>query len=86
MKRKRYEKKNDDFKNKISKLVPITVLKCDVCNNDVIDFHQCIGTQIYCSYNCYAILMLSLKRSFLDERNIKNTFEEDENDEMLLDK
>lgn len=82
MKRKRYEKPNNDFKNKISRLIPVNILKCDVCNNDVIDFQQCIGTKIYCSYDCYAILWLSLKRSYLDE-SVKISFEEE--DEMLFD-
>ena len=65
MKRKRYEKPNNDFKNKISRLIPVNILKCDVCNNDVIDFQQCVGTKIYCSYDCYAILCLNLKKAIL---------------------
>ena len=80
MKRKRYEKPNNNFKDKIPRLIPVNILKCDVCS-DVIDFQQCIGTKIYCSYDCYAILWLSLKRSFLDE-HVKNSVKEE--DEMLF--
>ena len=82
MKRKRYEKPIDDFKSKILKLVPVTVLKCDVWGDDVMDFQQCVGQQIYCSYDCYAIIMLSLKRNFLDAKDGKKSF--DENELMIL--
>ena len=68
MKWKRYEKPNNNIQKKVLKLVPVTVLKCDISGDDVTDFQQCVGQQIYCSYDCYAIIMLSLKRNYLDEK------------------
>lgn len=50
----------------------IEYLECDVCKCKVCDYRFCTSPNVYCSYDCYAILALSSRNVYLDT----NTFVE----------
>ena len=43
----------------------IPFLPCDICNRRVYHYRECTRPHVYCSYDCYAILILSFKNDFL---------------------
>ena len=55
----------------ITRLQPIPFLYCEVCNRKCYDYRTCQNNCIYCSYNCFTVLML---RKLNEEEH--NTFEE----------
>ena len=55
---------------------PIPYLKCEVCKRKVYTYQVCTGNHIYCSEDCYEVLILSKKNGYLDEKTQKQPFDE----------
>ena len=48
-------------------------LYCQICGDRVYQFELCVRNYIYCSYDCYALLVLSSKHGFLhDLKKVKS--------------
>ena len=56
--------------NEISKhnlnIKKIDYLPCDICNRNVYHYRLCTSPYVYCSYDCFSILVLSFKNDYLD--------------------
>ena len=60
MKRK-YSEMSNEIKLTIK---PIKYLKCEVCNRRVYNYRLCTNNVVYCSGDCYEVLMLSKKKGY----------------------
>ena len=54
-------------------LAPIKWLPCNICQRRVYHYRECTGQYVYCSYDCFAILMLSMKNDYLHSRDTNHS-------------
>ena len=90
-KRKITEMMNCETDNRTTKAKPGLFIKtqyeslpCDVCGKEVAHYQHCKNDLIYCSYDCYSILYLSNKDSFLDTDEV-SMYSEDDVESMRTD-
>ena len=74
--------------NEISKITlsisKIDYLKCDMCGCCVYNYQWCTSPYVYCSRDCYELIVLCNKNGYLDEKiGVKRVKSED--DLMLCD-
>ena len=62
------------------RIVKPEFLKCEICSEPVKNYNLCVGHHIYCSYDCYAIILLSMKQGLLHEKNE----DVDYNDDLMI--
>ena len=43
----------------LPRLKPILYLNCEICSTKVYQFKSCQNNWMYCSYDCFSILMLN---------------------------
>ena len=55
-------------------IIKIDKIPCMACGIDVYYYKLCRYHVIYCSYDCFSILMLSNKQGYLDENNENSSF------------
>ena len=73
-----FEIKNKKQKKiELAPIQKITSLKCDICNEDVKHYGQCVSAFVYCSEDCLHVLCLRQLNKME-----KNTFEEE--DDMTI--
>ena len=58
-------KYNEISKHNLS-IKKVEYLPCEICKCKVYHYKFCTIPYVYCSYDCYAILALSLKNDYLD--------------------
>ena len=78
-------KYNEISKHNLS-INKLDYLPCEICKCRVYHYKFCTIPYVYCSYDCYAILALSLKNDYLDVKtwvDMKRT--KSEEDLMKLD-
>ena len=65
MKRSLEDKHEKELKKrKILYIQTVLFLPCDVCQNPVYDYSLCISPHVYCSVECFEILVLTYFCSF----------------------
>ena len=45
-------------------------LPCEICNDPVKNYRECISPYVYCSYDCLSIIILSNKNDYLDTNDL----------------
>ena len=68
---------NVEVKNKELRITKPQFLKCEICGTLTKDYEICLGN-VYCSEDCYSVAVLSLKYGYLDEKDNKRTFDDEE--------
>ena len=54
-------------------IAPIKWLPCNICNRRVYHYRECTSQYVYCSYDCFSILMLSMKNDYLHSKDTNNS-------------
>ena len=49
-------------------------LYCDICFDKVYNYHTCRPPYVYCSRDCYEVLILSQINNYIDENKNNNDF------------
>ena len=60
---------SDISKDTVLELKPIDWLLCEICSKRVYRYRECSKVGVYCSRDCYEILILSKKNDYLDSGN-----------------
>ena len=59
-------------------------LPCMICGIDVFNYKMCMYHLVYCSYDCFSILMLSNKQGYLHEKDTNISFNDSDDDDLML--
>ena len=93
MKKRKFDKINDITKTMNikceNKRINLSInipdkLPCMICGIDVYNYKMCMYHLVYCGYDCFSILMLSNKRGYLHEKDTDISFNDTDDDLMLL--
>ena len=60
-------------------------LPCMICGIGVFNYKMCMYHLVYCSYDCFSILMLPNKQGYLHEKKYTNiSFNDSDDDDLML--
>ena len=62
----------------------VKYLLCEICSERVYTYQQCQGNYIYCSQDCFEILVLSNKNDYIDVKSKVNSFNRSEKSDNLM--
>ena len=78
------KRKYDCIMNENLTISKVHFLPCDICHSRVYNYRFCTSPFVYCSYDCYALLVLSNKNGYLDMKRVKSEDDLTTDDENIF--